>query len=94
MSVELVQSVIDITRTITAMQMIRRITNLSPLGHQIAWKVVSVNFRDVMSVHLLKTNTDKTEFIMFGAPSHVYRYGETSVRVGNDDIKVTRSVQN
>ena len=47
-----------------------------------------------MSVNLLKINTDKTEVIMFALPAHVSRYGETSLRVGNDDIKVTRPVWN
>ena len=59
------------------------------------WKSALVYFQNVwMSVNLLKINTDKIEFIMFGAPSYVSRYGDISVRVGNDDIKVTRSVQN
>ncbi len=46
-----------------------------------------------VSVNLFKINTSKKEFIMFGEPSHVSRFGETSVRVGNDDIKVTKKVR-
>ncbi len=63
------------------MLMIRRIIfNLSPLGHQMPWLADCLGqlskcvdeIMKWMSVNLLKVNIDKMEFIMFGAPYHMF----------------------
>ena len=47
-----------------------------------------------MTQNLLKLNSDKTEFILFGTRHQLSKVGDISIQIGSDTIKPANHVRN